>query len=389
MATNAYNILIVEDEGVTARHIQTSLKSMGYNVAGAASNGEEAIARVIETRPDLILMDIELSGNMDGIETSEHIRLQCDAPIIYLTAHSNAIQFQRAQATEPSGFIVKPFEDGELRANIEMAMHHYELKQALQVSETRYRLLIENITDAVFLADLKLRPLYINSAVTRLFGYKLEEMQYIRWDVILAPEAVPKVEQLLTKVMALARTAKSEEDTAAETMLEARRKDGGKCWIEIKIKLLRDALARPFALLGIIRDVTEQMHRRALETEYKQQREQLLGALQNVLSRTPLGCVHYDREFRVISWDATAEKIFGFRAADVLGSLPSESYLPAKAGPLIEELRRRMTTEAGAIQTVCESITRDGRMILCEWFLTPLKDEQGDFSGFLGMVRMI
>ncbi|MEW6601856.1 MAG: response regulator [Nitrospirota bacterium] len=128
-------IMIVEDEGVTAAGIQDSLEEMGYEVMSSATSGEEAVKIAAEDHPDLILMDINLGGNMDGIETAGRIRSVMDVPVIYLTAHSDEHIFQRAKITDPFGYIVKPFDDRELRIGIEMALYKHRTEAELK----RYR----------------------------------------------------------------------------------------------------------------------------------------------------------------------------------------------------------------------------------------------------------
>ena len=116
-------ILIVEDERVVARDIQNRLKNLGYSVCGSASSGEDAVKKASELQPDLVLMDIVLKGEMDGIDAAGQIREHFKIPVVYLTAFSDQKTLQRARETGPYGYILKPFEDSELRSNIEMALY--------------------------------------------------------------------------------------------------------------------------------------------------------------------------------------------------------------------------------------------------------------------------
>ncbi|MCJ7808931.1 MAG: GAF domain-containing protein, partial [Desulfobulbaceae bacterium] len=116
-------ILIVEDERVVAMDIQNRLKDMGYFVCGLASSGEDAVNKASELQPDLVLMDIILKGEMDGIDAAGQIRERFNIPVVYLTAFSDEKTLQRARLTGPYGYILKPFDDSELRSNIEMALY--------------------------------------------------------------------------------------------------------------------------------------------------------------------------------------------------------------------------------------------------------------------------
>jgi signal transduction histidine kinase/DNA-binding response OmpR family regulator len=116
-------ILIVEDERVVAMDIQNRLKVLGYSVCGSASSGKDAVKKASELQPDLILMDIVLKGDLDGIDAAGQIRERFNIPVVYLTAFSDEKTLQRARLTGPYGYILKPFEDSELRSNIEIALY--------------------------------------------------------------------------------------------------------------------------------------------------------------------------------------------------------------------------------------------------------------------------
>lgn len=115
-------ILVVEDQNIVALNIRNRLKSMGYTVPTTAISGEEAIKEVEITNPDLVLMDIMLKGDIDGIEAARVINSRFSIPIIYLTAYSDIETLERAKLTGPAGYISKPFKEEDLQNNIEMAL---------------------------------------------------------------------------------------------------------------------------------------------------------------------------------------------------------------------------------------------------------------------------
>ncbi len=114
-------ILIVEDERIVAEDIKRTLKHLGFGVSAIVSSGEEALKKVKENNTDLVLMDIALKGEMDGVEAASQIRSQFKLPVIYLTAFSDEKVLERAKITEPVGYIIKPFEERELCSAIEIA----------------------------------------------------------------------------------------------------------------------------------------------------------------------------------------------------------------------------------------------------------------------------
>ena len=122
-------IMIVEDEWITADDIKMSLQSLGYTVTSVVSSGEEAIQKAEKDRPDLVLMDIVLQGEMDGIEAANQIHSCYDIPIIYLTAYADEKVLERAKITEPFGYIVKPFINEDLKIAIEIALYKHKAEK--------------------------------------------------------------------------------------------------------------------------------------------------------------------------------------------------------------------------------------------------------------------
>ena len=125
-------ILVVEDEAIIAEDIASKLKKMGYEVVDIVASGEDAIASAIKTKPHLILMDIMLQGDMDGIEAAQKIRTRLNIPVVYLTAYADTDTLKRAKATKPFGYLLKPFRAKELHTTIEISLSRHELEQEIQ-----------------------------------------------------------------------------------------------------------------------------------------------------------------------------------------------------------------------------------------------------------------
>jgi CheY-like chemotaxis protein len=128
-------ILVVEDEAIVAMVIKKRLMGLGYVVSGVAATGADTINKVEGTFPDLVLMDIMLKGDMDGIETADEIRKRFSIPVIYLTAHSDENTLERAKLTEPYGYILKPFTERDLSSNIEIAIHKHRREMENDTAE--------------------------------------------------------------------------------------------------------------------------------------------------------------------------------------------------------------------------------------------------------------
>jgi CheY-like chemotaxis protein len=115
-------ILIVEDDDILARIITWRLTNLGYEVCGRTESGAETMEFLSKDKPDLVLMDINIKGDIDGIETTSRIKKKFNIPVVYLTSHADGYTLERAKATQPDGFVLKPFGDNDLRVAIELAL---------------------------------------------------------------------------------------------------------------------------------------------------------------------------------------------------------------------------------------------------------------------------
>jgi len=131
-AASQRRLLVVEDERIVAIDLRGALEELGYTVVGTASSSDEALRTAEERRPDLVLMDIRISGASDGIQTARELRSRYHLPVVYLTANADSATLERALATEPAGYLVKPFSPDSLRTTIEVALRHHEHELAVQ-----------------------------------------------------------------------------------------------------------------------------------------------------------------------------------------------------------------------------------------------------------------
>ena len=171
------HILIVEDERIVSDDIRISLQKFGYAVSGTAVSGEEAIKKAEKLRPDLVLMDIVLKDEMDGIDAATLICARFDIPVVYLTAYADDKTLERAKITEPFGYLLKPFDDKDLHTTVEMALYKHEMGENLKESEERYRTLFEESRDAIYIISQEGKIVDFNQSMLDLFGYAREEMQ--------------------------------------------------------------------------------------------------------------------------------------------------------------------------------------------------------------------
>jgi two-component system cell cycle sensor histidine kinase/response regulator CckA len=168
-------ILVVEDTYLVAKNLQESLHAMGYSVTDIVESGKDAIERVRQNLPDLILMDIRLKGNMDGIEAASIIHDTYNIPIIYVTAYADEYTLMRAKRTEPSGYIIKPFKNKELHSTIEMALYKQKMETFIKDREEFLATTLKSISDAVITTDLKGFITFLNPFAENLTGWSQDE----------------------------------------------------------------------------------------------------------------------------------------------------------------------------------------------------------------------
>jgi len=169
-------ILVVEDESITAKDIQKTLRNLGYDVSSVVSSGEAAIQKVQENKPDLALMDIVLKGRMDGIQAAEQIRSRFNIPVVYLTAYADDKIVERAKLTEPFGYIAKPFEDRELKNTVEMAIYKAKIERKAKQAVKEWEVTFDSISDLVSIHDKDFKLVRVNKAFADAFKAKPEEL---------------------------------------------------------------------------------------------------------------------------------------------------------------------------------------------------------------------
>jgi PAS domain S-box-containing protein len=255
-------ILIVEDEGITAAYLQKTLTSLGYQALDPCASGEAALEQAQALLPDLVLMDIRLEGSMDGIECAGQIHKKLGIPVIMLTANDDAEIMDLSKDSVPYGYIIKPFQDKNLRASIEIALNLHDMENRLRDSEARYRSVVEQTSESIFLIDPQsLNVLGANAAFCRLLGYQPEEMSLLRlFDVVAEePDAIDlHIKQIL--------------EMGVLNLLESnyRRKDREIVPVEVNANLIHFQSQQVISML--VRDISE---RKRMDRELWQSNQQL------------------------------------------------------------------------------------------------------------------
>ncbi|MBN1779505.1 response regulator [bacterium] len=178
-------IMVVEDESITALEIENLLEQVGYEMTGHAVSYDEAMKLVTRTVPDLILMDIKLHGEYDGIKTAEDIHKQYDIPIIYMTAYSDYQTLFRARNTNPYNYIAKPFNDDDLHASIMLALTNHAMYRHVRDHEYWLSSIINSMDDAIIAVDQDSRIRYMNTHAEVLSGFSENQVQGTPFDQVI------------------------------------------------------------------------------------------------------------------------------------------------------------------------------------------------------------
>ena len=248
------NIMIVEDEAIVGEELKISLEDMGYSVTSIVKSGEQAIEKADQNFPDLILMDIKLEGRIDGIEAAERIRSRLEIPIVFLTAYADEEKLERAKLAMPFGYILKPFQDRNLKVTIQMALYVNQVdterkrtEEALRESEEKYRKVVENANEGITVTQDGMLK-FINRKVFEISGYSEEELMSRPFIEIVHPDDQQMVMQHHLKRM-------KGEEIPGVYVLRIIAKDGAIKWLENNGVIITWE-GKP-ATLNLLADITE------------------------------------------------------------------------------------------------------------------------------------
>ncbi len=249
---NKTRILIVEDEMIVALDLEDRLQAMGYEVLGAVQAGEEAVARATQLHPDLILMDIMLKGEIDGIAAAAEINRLFSIPIIFLTASTDEKTLERAKFTGPFAYVLKPFEDRELRVNIEITTYKHGLEERVRQSEERYALAARGANDGLWDWDLVNHRIFFSPRWETMLGYEEGEFgqEPESWFTQIHPTDRQRVRDELNRHLA-------GESEHFESEYRIIHRNGAYRWVLTRGLALRNQNGVAVRIAGSQSDVTE------------------------------------------------------------------------------------------------------------------------------------
>ena len=391
LSTEGSRIFIVEDEALIAMELQERLSNLGYVVCGIAARGEQAVRLVHETHPDLVLMDINLAGQMNGIEASARLHESSDVPVVFLTAFSDPELLRQATITMPFGYLVKPFDEQELHATIQVALYKHRFERALREandrleenvqertadlreSEERFRQIAGSVSEVFWLADPGMsRILYVNPAYERVWGRSCASLYENPQSYLGSIHSEDRVRAMQDR---------GRRPLAHEYRVV--RPDGSVRWVwERTFPVSNEATGEVVRYVGVVTDITARKH-----AEY--QRERLLAELETaerryrgIFESAADGILVADIHGRCLDANPAIEALLGYSRDELrtksAGDLSAPG--PAMTVSVFDELRR-----AGRWSGEYELRRKDGNVVSVEGRVTRVQEV--DDTIFLGIFR--
>jgi two-component system cell cycle sensor histidine kinase/response regulator CckA len=359
-------ILIVEDEAIVARDIREQLVALGYEPAGDTGLGEEALTLCEQVHPDLVLMDIHLAGQMDGIVAATAIRERFKLPVIFLTAFAEEDTLRRAKLAQPYGYIIKPFDERELRSTIEIALFKHAAEGEIQKASAFHESILRTSMDGMWVLDMQGRLVEVNPALGTMTGYSEEEL--LRMSV-LDFDPVPLTQDLAARIDCV------RENGLTRLERQHRRKDGRIIDVELSGVYLPYDGGR---VICFLRDITEKK---------RQQRELLLKSAALDAAANAIVITSIDG---TIEWANTAfTKLTGYELGEVIHRNPRELV---KSGVQGKDFYQELWTTILAGQTWTGELVnrrKDGTHYSEEMMISPVKNATGQITHFIAIKQDI
>ena len=353
-------ILIVEDDPIVADHIKRILQHLKYDVIGVFAEGDEALNFLKDKRADLVLMDINLKGNMDGIETAYAIKTYYDIPIIFLTAFSDEDTLNKVKKIKPSAFIIKPFQERELEIAVDTALFKYESEKKIKESEERYNALFDSYLDIIYVIDLNGNFIDANSSALKLFELTKEEIKKLNISNFINQE---QFQFLLNYV------EKFKRNNVEKDLIELRIKSKNKTetFVEATISLIfKNDVPHSLQIIG--RDITR---RKIAEAAISNLAAIVESSKDTILSTTLEGII--------ISWNKGAEEMYGYFASEIIGKNVSKLSPPEKEDD-IKAIFSKIKSGKQIENFETTAVKKDGSKFFVSLTISPIKNSKGKIT---------
>ena len=363
---NLKTVLVVEDEPIVALNLQRRLRKLGYEVPHIANTGDEALKLIDKITPDIVLMDINIDGSMDGIETASRIPSKYNVPVVYLTAYSEDATLERARATKPYGYLIKPFSERELHAVLQMVLERSKADVALLESEKRLQLALEAAAMGSWDLDLKSRKMLRIGSADALFGFPSEILS-VTWDTLLervyGPDRIAVAAALDQAII---------NESSCDITFRSLRSNHQLRWLKIQGKVICASSIRGASrIIGVVQDVTE---RKSAELKLQQAAA--------VFASSSDGILVLNGALRVLVANQSYFDITGESMEQVIGRLATEldcKLIPEQQSGEILDAARNGDGWSGEVR----GVRQNGERLPMLVNFTKINERNDDFTGFV------
>ncbi len=345
---NPSRVLVVEDSRLVAADIAMRLERLGYRVTDSVASGGDAIKSAAADPPDLVLMDVMLKGPMDGIDAAKAIRSERDIPVIFLTANSEEQTFQRAKEAEPDAYLLKPFEENDLRIAIEVALRRHEINLKLKERERWMAATLRSIHEAIITTDTDDLITYLNPLAENMLGINMAMAEGKNIEGILRIESGGAA-VFIDDLTARACGGQGHELTGDYILID---RDGGKIEVDLTVSAIAGESGRVHGMVFALRDVTE---RRRMSAELAASEKRFRSVVQSASDAIIIA----DRDLRVVSWNSGAEAIFGYAADEIIG-MPLTTIIPDEYRDLHTKGMSRLRSQPAAPHLIGKTVELAG-----------------------------
>ena len=296
-------VIIADDERIVAADLRKRMLALGCSVVSVVGSGVDAYQAAMEHRPDLILLDIGMAGEYDGITAAEKIRAVMDVPVIFVTSYSDKETLRRAKEIGPFGYVLKPFDERELATTVEMALYRHHTEQKLRKSEELYRTLIENTGEGIVFAGLDERFTFVNPTAELIFGVERGGLQGRCIGEFTTPEVFATIRE---------QTRLRETGVHSTYTIEICRPDGNHRTLLLTATPQFDQRGTLTGAFAIFRDITED-HQAEEALRISEQR------FRELYDDAPVGYHEIDRDGTLTRVNRTEQVILGYTEEEMLG----------------------------------------------------------------------
>ncbi len=360
-------ILICDDDSQLTDLLQVLLKKLNYKVVDCVRAGEDAVKKAADLGPDLVLMDIMLAGRTDGIQAASEITHKLGIPVVFMTASEDQAVFERAKITQPFGYILKPFNDKDLRISIEMALYQNHLEGKLKAAHGFLQNIINSSLDMIIAVDNDRLITEFNAAAEESFGYKREDVLGKHVNLLYADTEQGRQ---------IHETTLQNGRCVAE--IQNRAKSGENFHSMLASSILNDAAGRQIGVMGISQDITEL---KRTQTALRLSRDYARNLVDSSLDMI----IAVDNERKITEFNRAAEETFGYTRAEMLGRKIDVLYVDPRAGTRAHDI----TWKQGRHVTEVQNRRKNNETFPSLLSASVLKDQHGESIGIMGVSRDI